>query len=256
MFIAELKKTNNYSMFEAHPYNRDITRTGRLEQSMNRHQFDPGFPIRCIEIVGGTLRITHGHHRFYVARKLGLEIYYIVVETDIDLFSSESTLRSWSLIDYITARERAGESPAAGLVAFAKENNLAISTAVSLLAGEDPASNNKIDSVKNGTFKIKELSAPGTKLLEIIALMRGLEIPGCTRVNLLSALYKCLMVPQFDDNIFKHKLNMYKDMLIQKGTMIECLDMIEAIHNKQNKSKIPLAFLAREGALQRQKLHK
>jgi len=255
MFKAELKKTNNYSMFEVHPYNRDIKSTGKLEKSMKRYKYDPGFPIRCIEISKGKLRITHGHHRFYVARKLGLDVYYVVAEKDIDLFSSESTLRSWSIFDYIKARERAGEIPASTLIKFAEENNLSICTAISMLGGEDPASNNKRDSVKNGTFKIKELSAETSELLKLIFLMRGLEIPGCTRVNFLSALYKCIMVPQFDGDVFNHKLKLYKELIVPKGTMVECLDIIEAIYNRQNKSKIPLAFLAKEGALQRQKLH-
>lgn len=73
-----LQSTKDYSLFEVHSYNYDAVRTKLLEQSMREHGFDPGLPMRCVRTESDKLLITHGSHRFHVAYKLGIEVWYIV----------------------------------------------------------------------------------------------------------------------------------------------------------------------------------
>ena len=72
---------------------------------MDEHGFDEGLPIRCIRNGNGKLKITHGHHRFHVARKKGLPVWYIVANNDIPLFESEASAHSWDVRDFTVAQQ-------------------------------------------------------------------------------------------------------------------------------------------------------
>lgn len=104
--------TNNYDKFELLDFNRDIGNTKQLEESMIKFGFLAAHPIHCVKSGSRKLKIKAGHHRFYVARKLGLLIPYVVCNDQASIFDLEGPTRRWSLNDFLTAHIREGKKTA------------------------------------------------------------------------------------------------------------------------------------------------
>ena len=89
-----LKVTKNYDLFELHPFNRDLHKDALLKTSMKENGFMPSSPIHCVRNGNGKLKIIRGHHRFANAKELGLPVWYVIDESNVDLFLLEGSSRS------------------------------------------------------------------------------------------------------------------------------------------------------------------
>lgn len=247
----ELKSTTDYAKFIVHPHNRDISNTKVLEQSMRKYGFDPGLPLRCVPDPSGKLQITHGHHRFQVAKSIGLPIWYVVSSFDIPLFESEVSNHSWSMKDFTTARARAGEEPALEVMKYHKETGIPLSCSISLVGGESAGSGNKSTQLKSGTLKAKK-TKHADDVAEIVKFCKSVGFNFATTANFVKALSKCLRVDVFDKDLFMLRVKTHPDTMEPCRTTDQYLDMIEFVYNRMAKSKkIPLAFLAKEKGLER-----
>ena len=243
---TELKSTNNYDAFMVHPHNRDISNTKVLEQSMRRFGFDPGLPIRCIRDTSGKLQITHGQHRFHVARKLGLPVWYIISGYDIPLFDSEVSNHSWSIKDFTTARARAGEAPALEVVKYHEETGMPLSACIALIGGEGAGSGNKRNQLKCGTLKVVK-SKHANDVAEVVISCKSMGFKFATTASFVNALSKCLMVKEFDKDLFLLRVKTHPETMEPCRTVDQYIDMIEFVYNRMAKAKkIPLAFMAKE----------
>lgn len=241
-----LLRTKNYDLFLPHPYNRDIAATDHLEKSMLEHGFDGGLPIRCVKD-GDKLRITHGHHRFHVARKLGIYLWYIIAPNDIPLFDSEASNRSWNIKDFTTARARAGE-PAAGEVLRAhRETGIAVGTCISLLGGENGGSHNKTNAMRMGKYQLGDHSVADV-VFDTVLFLKGIGIKFASAKQFVAALSKAVFVDQFDAQDFMRKAKTHKALMEPRRNIDDYLDLIETVYNygKQSKNQIPLVFLVKQ----------
>lgn len=250
--LPTLRETKNYSLFESHPHNRDISKTKVLEKSFRTFGFDPGLPIRCVRRADGKLIITHGHHRFHVAVKTGQPVWYIVVDRDISLFESEASSHNWSVRDFTVARARAGERPAEAVLQYHQETGIPLNTCISLLGGESAGSSNKTPQLKNGTFKVSPDTTLANRIKEIVHSCKSHGVRFATNVHFLNALSKCLFLSEFDEEVFMSKVASHSGLMDAQRGYSEYLDLIEFIYNRNSKKKIPLAFLAKENASNRQ----
>ena len=240
-----LQHTKNYDRFEPHPHNRDVTNTKVLESSMEEHGFDPGLPIRCESNGNGKLKITHGHHRFHVARKLGLPIWFIVASKDIPLFESEASAHTWDVEDFTQARTRAGEKAPAAALDFHQRTGIPLNSVISMLGGEGASSGNKVKEMKSGKFKIGD-TKHADQVAGIVRHCTELGVSFAATSYFVKALSKCLFVPEFDAELFMHKVAIHVELMTPRRAMDDYLDLIEMIYNRQSKKKIPLAFRTRE----------
>lgn len=246
-----LRVTKDYSLFEYHPHNRDVSRTKILEQSMAAYGFDDGLPIRCIRNGQGKLRITHGHHRFDVACSMGLPIWYIVASRHIPLFESEASAHSWSVRDFTVARAKAGESPAEEVLIFHERTGIPLNVAISLVGGEGAGSHNKMPQMKNGNFQVGDMHHANA-VAEVVQHCKDCEISFATNSRFVGALSKCLFVPEFDAELFMHKVSTHRELMEPRRGLDDYLDLIELVYNRHGQYKMPLAFRAREVSTQRQ----
>lgn len=246
----ELRFTKNYSLFEPHPYNREVTNTKVLELSMGNYGFDEGLPIRCVRNGSGKLKITHGHHRFYVARKLGLHVWYVVAENDIPLFESEASGHQWDVRDYTVARSRAGEEDVATALRFHEETGIPLTVALSLMGGEGAGSSNKSKAMKTGKYKLGD-RAHADAVADITKHCEECGFKFAKNNYFVKALDKCLFVPEFDKNLFKRKVSVHSELMGRRRGVDDYLAMIELVYNRQQKHKIPLVFRANEESAKR-----
>jgi len=243
-----LRCTKDYSMFEVHPYNRDIRSTRELEKSMRTFGFDEGFPIRCFRNGSKSkLKVTHGHHRLHVARKLGISVWFIVARNDIPLFASEASNHQWNVKDFTDARARAGEVPAQAVIAFGEDTGIPLSCSLSLVGGHGASSGKKSRAMKKGTFATGDMQHANA-VGSIVKHCRDNGVEFASNSFFVKAVSKALLVDQFDADVFMHKVRTNPGLMVKRRGIEGYLDLVEMVYNNRSKNKIPLAFLASEAS--------
>ena len=247
---SKLTTTKNYALFELLPFNRDVRRLKPLESSMKKHGFIPAYPLHCVKNGNGKLRIKAGHHRFEVAKKLGLPVSYVVCSDDATVHELEHGTTPWALKDFLSSYCRIGSEPHKIIQCYVDTTGMSIGQVSSMLGGECASSNNLVGKVKSDTFQIKS-----TEHIDAVAhVVLGLKKMGvqfATSRNLVSALSLLVFLPEFDAEIFLHRVAVNTGMMMRQAKVVDYLAMIETIYNRQAKNKVALAFLAKEAARQR-----
>ena len=250
--VPKLEKTRDYSRFLIHNFNRDVKRTKLLEESMGEHGFDPGFPIRCVRNSGKKLRITAGHHRFHVARKMGKEIYYIVSDREIDFFDAERPVRSWDLCDWTTARMREGNKAAEYVLDYHETTGIPLATALALVGGQTDSGGPVAGAMKDGTFRVGD-QTHADKVADIVGYLGDLGVPFVTNSRFVSALSQCLRAPCFKMEVFLRKAKAHLGCFERCRNVEGYMDLIESVYNHgtPRSKKVPLVFEARKACAAR-----
>ncbi len=253
---TKLEMTTDYSIFEMHPCNRPLRDKPDLERSMKEHGFMPSSAIHVRTNGIGKFKVIRGHHRLHYAKRMKLPVYYIVDNTDVDIFPLEGdTGASWSMPDFAAARAAAGDKACAKLLEFQKQHALPIGVAASLVAGESAGSHNAQRQVKEGKFIAGDPSH-SLSVVKVTDTLRELGVEFAGTGLFVSAISKVLRVPEFDAELFVSKVRMYPMNIHRRSTVNEYIMEIEALYNymaKSQKNKIPLAFRAKEVGLTRQR---
>jgi hypothetical protein len=249
----ELKSTKNYDMFEGHELNRPLHEDDHLRASMEKHGFMPSSPIQCVRNGGSKLKVIRGHHRLYYAKTLGLPVWYVLDESNKDIFDLEASSKAtWSVVDFAEARAQDGDEACIKLLNFRKKHGLTIGSASSLVSGQSASSGNMQKRVKNGTFKIGDMKH-AEQVVAITDHCKTIGIPFATTSAFVAAISSILRVPEFDTARFMHCATLYPAMMNRRSSKDGCLDEIDALYNYALKAKrIPLAFRAKEVGRERQ----
>ena len=247
-----LRCTRDYSVFSAHQFNRPMHEDRRLLDSMKRHGFMPSSPIQC-QRNGQELRVIRGHHRLEYAKRLGLPVWYVVDESNTNIFDLEAGLQAWSVNDFANHHASHGDPNCAAILAFQKKHGLTLGAAASLVGGESAGSNNKIRAIKSGTFKAASDQTYANLVVSITDHCRALGITFATTTAFVAAVSLVLRVPEFEPRIFMRRVTLNPGLMTKQSTEQACLEEIETLYNYQAKEKrIPLAFRAREVSKARQ----
>ena len=252
---AKLQHTNDYDLFEMHECNRDLQEKPILRQSMLKHGFMPSRPIQCMQNGDGKLKVISGHHRLHYARRLGLEVFYIIDDSNTDIFDLEADrTQGWSITNIATARAKAGDVELAFLLEFQKEHGLALGVASSLVGGESAGSYNKVNAIKHGTFKRGNM-VHANNVVRITDTCRDLGVPFATASAFTAAVSLALRVPEFDLDFFANKVRIYPKYMNSRSRLIEYLEEIEGLYNYRLRedNRIPLQNLARKVGFERKK---
>jgi len=247
----KLQFTRDYGLFELHEFNRNLHKDKILEQSMREHGFMPSSPLQCVRNGDGKLRIIRGHHRFAIAKALGRGVWYVVDQSNTELFKLEACKSQWSIRDFAEARAHAGDENCIKLLDFMAKHKIPIGAATALMVGSSTRSGSKTGKIRNGTFRVADLKH-ANQVVRITDRGRELNIPFVTSTAFVCAISLSLRVPEFDQNRFVHSLELNGTQMRKRGTVIEYLDEIEALYNYGKKVRQPIAFRAKEISRQRQ----
>lgn len=249
---AELKCTKNYDMFEMHECNRDLHDAPVLLASMKEHGFMPSSPLQCKRNGHGTLKVIRGHHRLDCAKRLGIPVWYVVDESNTDIFTLEGSFNSlWSGVDFLKARAKAGDEDCQKVVAFQKKHKLTLGAAAALVGGQSAGSGNKVKQIKRGIFHVGDMTH-AKEVTAVTDLCRELNIPFATATGFVRAVSMALRIPELNRNMFAQRLRLHAHVMSKRGTVAEYLQELEALYNySAKKSRLPLAFRAKEEATTR-----
>lgn len=246
----KLRSTKDYDLFDAHQHNRDEKRNKDLEASMRKYGFDPGCPIRVVrDPKTKKLRINKGHHRFNLARQLGEPIWFIEMDHELPLYEAEASEKSWTVPDFTASRARSGDNGAIAVKEFQRRTGLPVGVCISLIGGEGPGSSNKQRDMRTGSF------VPGDqryaeKIEMVVSACKNANVAFATNKLFVTAIYKALCVPEFDLDLFLHRMKSNVALMDRRSTTDGYLELIELIYNRQASlaKRLNVAYRAREVA--------
>jgi hypothetical protein len=239
----KIQQTTSYEIFEMHEFNRDVHKIKDLEKSMRTHGYIPAYPLHVQKNGGGKLKVKAGHHRLFVAKKLGIPVYYVICDDLATIHELEKSTNTWSMSDYLASWCRVGKEDYIEVRNYCTRTGISLSIAASMFYGNQAGTGNHSDSFKSGSFKIKDRKQANA-VADIVEHMKNCGVECYNAQLLVKSISRVLYVPEFDVETFKLKIRSHTHMITKQVNEQEYMNMIEAVYNRQNKEKIPLSFLA------------
>jgi len=241
-----LQATVDYEKFELCDFNRDVRKTKRLEASMKRHGYIPSYPLHCLRGSNGKLRIKAGHHRFVVARKLGLPVYYVLGDDTATIHELERATVPWSPADYLESYVRSGDKPAYNAVReYHQRTGIPLGLCVGLLAGETANSGNQLRRFKAGRYELAEDLSHAERVADLVQHCTNEGVAFAKQTLFVQAVSRCLRAREFDPKVFKTRVSANPGSLTNCRNLDSMMENIEEVYNHktQARNRIPLKFL-------------
>ena len=252
-FTTQVRETDQYDRFELHEFNRSIGNTKNLEESMRKFGWIDAYPMHVEKNGSGKLKIKAGHHRFVVAKKLGIPVKYIICDDlGATIQELEKSTRLWSMQDYLESYVRNKRPSYIAIKEYCELTGIGLNNAISMLGGESAGSNNKGKLFKNGVFKISD-SQHAEIVGDIVIYLKRIGIKFANANLFVQAISRCVWVKEFLPSVFKNKCKTFKALVEKQQNLEGYLQMIDSIYNRQSKKKIPLQHLASETSRKRHK---
>lgn len=232
---TQIYSTTDYSGFKFIQGNRDIIKGHlvRLTAAIAKKNLLPHFPI----LVNKDFEIIDGQHRFLVAKRNNLEIFYTMSD-DAGLIEAQivnTTQRAWTLTDFIQSFINQGQPEYVRLDNFMIETGFSVSMVINILTkakhGRDMTRMRK--AIKDGTFEPKnwDYALDYVKKLEEVRPYYVLKVIERQR-EFLFALN--IMFGLVDWEKFLEKLAQAKPRLELQLNLKGYLRQLEDIYNYKN----------------------
>lgn len=250
---GRLYKTEEYSLFDTHEYNRPIHEDPLLLNSLREHGFMPSSPMHCKENGNGKLKIVRGHHRFHLAKMLKIPVYFILDNTDVDIYDLEGSSKPrWSAYDFLFSRARSGDNECKALLSYQKTNRLPLGAAAELFAGRTSGAMNALKEIKKGTFQRGE-QEHGEKVIAVLDALDAFNLDFSRSSSFVKAISHALRIPDLKYDQFLQKVQSFGSFMHKRATYQDYLEEIENLYNrsKQAKDRLPIKILANAVAQKR-----
>jgi hypothetical protein len=246
--MDQLQETRNYEKFELLNFNRDVKKTRNLEASMKEYGFLSPYPLHVQRNGNGKLKIKAGHHRFYVARQLGIPVKYVISNDDISIYQLEKATNPWSMQDYLESHCRRGLPEYLKVKRYCDETGIPVNLAIAMLGGNTAGTANFTEAFKTGTYKVKGSSSHAEMVKDLVLCLKGCGVKFYNTALLVQGFSRCVWLKEFSVNKMKSKMRTFHGLMEKKADLNQSLIMLEDIYNRQSREKIPLRFLAEEAA--------
>jgi hypothetical protein len=248
--MAKIHETMDYEKFELLPVNRNVEKTRALEESMKKHGWISAYPMHVVSNGNGKLKIKAGHHRFYVARELGLAVKYVECNDSISIYELEKATNKWIMADYLASYVRAAKPAYTEVKRFCETTGIGISTAISMLGGHTAGTKNFNIKFKNGDFRLASRGHAYT-VGDIVLHCKKHGIKWAHDYRFVEALSRIVQIKEIDVKVLKHKIRTFPFLLTKQPTLAAYQQMLEDIYNRQSRVPVPLSFLADQAARER-----
>jgi hypothetical protein len=220
---------------------------------MKKHGFIPAYPFHVRKARNGKYIIIGGHNRFEAAKSLNIPVKYIVTDDTATIHELEKASKSWSLADFLHSYTRQGISEYQYLSNFHRETKIPINECIHLLQdSRNLGCKTKSEVFKNGNLKITDPSF-ALKVADVVLYLSGLDFTFARHVNFVRALKTLMSLDEFLPVQFKHKIEVYPQLLKKQASTDAYMENIEKVYNYKEKvmDKISLVFNARRALMQK-----
>jgi hypothetical protein len=268
--MKKILETNNYRIFVHGPFQREIGKLWRIEQSLLQYGWADDCPMTVTRLTleqiqrlqqngirGAMFQIEDGHHRFMAAVKHGIPIKYVEMEKNkvLPQVVRDGTHRNHNLRDYMVMFAQNDYTAYQEVLKYHDRSGIGLNACISMMAGDSAGSGNWRKQFKVGTYRLGD---PAHALLieSFVSLARKLEFFYWNSTPFVQALSKIAWAKVFDPEVLKGKFKTFPELLRKKGTRDEYILMIEAIYNHYNKEAVALAHEANVAAKKRNAIQK
>jgi len=251
-----IQETKDYSKFDLHPFNREVQKTKELELSMREHGFIPACPLHCVRGENGKILIKQGHHRFVVAKELGIPVRYVVSKDTIDIPHLEKTHRPWSLTDYLYSHSKAGSESYLAVLEYQKRTGIPLVNCISMIWGESAGSHNRVEDFKKGTFRVGDTTHAEIVADIVLFCKNKCKLDFATTATFVTAVSRIVKVAEFEPSQLKRKISTFRSLLERRPTAKMYVELLDEVYNRQCQTKIPLAFLSEQVARHSNPIHR
>ena len=254
---AMVVETSDYNQFDLTDFNRNVEKTRFLRNLMLRQGWIDAFPMLVTRVrSNGRLKVKAGHHRFWVARELGIPVKYVLCNDSTTIFELEQATNPWSLNDYLVAHVRKEREAYVIVKEFRDRTGIPLGCCVNMLSGSLAGSGGsaKTRAFKSGTFQIDPDGAEhADQVAAVVAAAEAAEVPWATSSSFVNALSRAILVDECKLARLIQKMKLYAADFPRPTNSAEFLQTIEEIYNKKARrhENIPLAFLAKQQAHKR-----
>ena len=249
----KIETTLDYSLFKPHGEQQPMQsyHVKRLIKSMSDYGYISANPIHVYKD-GKFYRVIDGHHRLRAAQTLGIAVFYIVgSKDDAPLIAVKNwAVRKWSGDAFIHMYASRGIPAYVKLVSYIKRG-LPTKYAIGLLSNETTAGGNQNDSIRDGTFKIKDTQY-AEQMIHMIDRLSPIN-PEASSANFIAAVAVLLRVEEFTPSVFISRVEANPRSLVKCATREQMFDLIEEIYNFRSREKLNLSFMAQQLLKSRQK---
>jgi hypothetical protein len=252
--MARILQTKNYDLFRPHSLTREIKEGTRrylvLESSILRSGWWPTEPMVVLPRGrDGKHVITKGHHRWKIAQKHNLSVYYVIDEQQIAITDREDSggKPQWSQSDWITSHLKDDKNPNYRiLMSFHERTGIPMSSCIDLyMAGVKGAYT--IDTgreVRAGTLRVADTTF-AEKVGDIVVFCGDLGVSYCRKtgfIRSIALIVKTKVVP-LDELKKKIKQNI---SIMKKKSLAHTQDYLSVINEAYNFRTYPKMDLRTE----------
>lgn len=244
MSVQELKSLKSHDLQRTLKPKNVISYT----ESMLEHGFWDTHPIVWYR-ENGKKTIVWGHHRRDAAIAANCEAWTVEMtdvtyEDTIKLITDENW-HTWDIHETVIRECKVGNLNYLILKSYI-DRGLSLGVAVTALEGSGAYQLNKAGAmVKRGLFVVRT-EKYARQLLHVISELKGLS--SISNSHFLRAILCCMFVKEFNVDTFIARAIQYPYEIKVGGGVSYQRQLIEEIYNYQNRSKIPLSFLAEQAA--------
>lgn len=230
----KLQFTKNYSVFTSSETNRppslESSAHKKLHESMKKYGFLPSYPIHVKE-VGAKLEVKDGQHRLQFAKMLGLPVYYVALDCDVDVSEINQAQEGWKVDDYAARWFAAGIESYADVMNYCAKYRTPLAMSFAIHA-ETVVASNIMSDFRSGKYKITDYEKP-----YLVGEMYRRVPEEARSFHLFRALYSCVLVPEFDPAKMMESTERHPEVWKRCRSLKETLEMCEKVYNYSRKSQ-------------------
>ena len=245
----KLRSTRDYSLFVHSRENRPVNmeKHRKLERSMQEYGYLPMYPIHVRRLANGKHEIVDGQHRFAFAHKLGLPVWFVSGDENINVAMLNNTQEKWVMKDYAMCFAEMGKKDYQEVLEFSQQYGIPPGDSAGLLAGTVSWTNIR-DAYTSGSYRVKTREK-AHRIASVYMAMVSLN-KHVRNTRLLKAIYAVCHVDGFDPARMIHNVKKCPEKLMAYSNRDAYLTMLEDIYNfarhKREALKIPAENAMRE----------
>lgn len=248
--VGKIFEERDWRKFEILSFNRNVKKITALKASMQKYGWINAFPMKVKQNGSGKFVIEDGHHRFEIAKELGIPFKFTICGDDATIFELDAGVHKWSLADFVLSYCRNNNQEYAFLSEFCDDTGIGINDAAAMMVGNSAGSSGHTKRFKQGKFEVLSMeNANAVRSLVLHSKKKG--VAWAHTHNLVLAFSKIAWVPEFSIARMKSKIAAFPHMMNKQPNLVMYLTMLDTLYNYKSTDKIPLKFLADQAARSR-----
>jgi hypothetical protein len=242
--------TKNYDMFKFDPLTREIKEGTKkylqAEASMIKHGhwYSKAIVVHPPDR-SGKLTIVEGHHRFKIARKHGLTLYYIIDEQRVPLVQRENSggRTEWNLADWTHSHLNADKNVAYKVLqGFHERTGIPRSTCLTLLTfrrGIMGGNNVVYEEVRDGTLRITDTTF-AENVGDVVMFCTSLGVNYARKSAFVRAVSLVIRTGVATIEDLKKRMKQNVGLMKKKNINADYLSIINEVYNYRCYPKVDL----------------